>query len=72
MSLYNTFQGVSIFNYHVATKQLLYRLLDYLSQEPKWGDGDFCEECNAKFGITTRDQRFKTFCGRNLSMHVIV
>ncbi len=47
-------QGVSIFNYQVATKQLLYRLLDFLSQEPKWGEGDFCEECNTKFGITTR------------------
>ena len=47
-------QGVSIFNCHVATKQLLYRLLDFLSQEPKWGEGDVCEECTAKFGITTR------------------
>jgi hypothetical protein len=46
--------GVSIFNYQVATKQLLFRLLDFLSQEPKWGEGDLCEECGAKFGITTR------------------
>ncbi len=46
--------GVSIFNCQVATKQLLYRLLDSLSAEPKWGEGDNCEECGTKFGITTR------------------
>ena len=46
--------GVSIFNSEVATKQLLFRLLDSLGQEPKWGEGDVCEECTAKFGITTR------------------
>jgi hypothetical protein len=24
------------------------RLLDLLSTEPRWGEGDFCEECQAK------------------------
>ncbi|KAF0300086.1 Rabankyrin-5 [Amphibalanus amphitrite] len=38
-------QGVSIFNFQVATKQLLFRLLDALSQEPGWNDGDHCMEC---------------------------
>ena len=37
--------GVNIFNHPVATKQLLFRLLDILSQEPRWGEGDCCEEC---------------------------
>ena len=46
--------GTSIFNCQVATKQLLFRLLDSLSTEPKWGEGENCEECSTKFGITTR------------------
>ena len=46
--------GVSIFNCQVATKTLLMRLLDSLSREPKWGEGEVCEECCTKFGITTR------------------
>ena len=47
-------QGISMFNCQVASKQLLNRLLDFLSVEPKWGEGDFCEECTNKFGITNR------------------
>ena len=43
--------GVNIFNHPVATKQLLFRLLDILSQEPRWGEGDCCEECLVR-GIT--------------------
>lgn len=58
-------QGVSMFNCQVATKQLLCRLLDSLSQEPKWGEGDVCEECTAKFGITTRRHHCR-HCGRLL------
>ena len=46
--------GTSIFNCQVATKQLLFRLLDSLNSEPKWGEGENCEECGTKFGITTR------------------
>jgi len=57
--------GVSIFNSEVATKQLLFRLLDSLGQEPKWGEGDVCEECTNKFGITTRKHHCR-HCGRLL------
>lgn len=57
--------GISIFNYQVATKQLLFRLLDLLSQEPPWSDGDTCLECNAKFGIATRKHHCR-HCGRLL------
>ncbi|XP_059091061.1 rabankyrin-5-like isoform X1 [Tigriopus californicus] len=56
-------EGISIFNSEVATKQLLYGLLDFLSAEPKWGEGDYCQECNAKFGITTRRHHCR-HCGR--------
>lgn len=57
--------GTSIFNYQVATKQLLFRLLDYLSQEPPWVEGDICLECGAKFGITVRKHHCR-HCGRLL------
>ncbi|MGH0158390.1 UNVERIFIED_CONTAM: hypothetical protein FKN15_035500, partial [Acipenser sinensis] len=50
----NNNQGINIFNYQVATKQLLFRLLDMLSKEPPWCDGSYCYECLAKFGVTTR------------------
>jgi len=56
---------VNIFNHEVATKQLLYRLLDLLSAEPRWGEGDCCEECQNKFGITTRKHHCR-HCGRLL------
>nr|CAD7198174.1 unnamed protein product [Timema douglasi] len=46
--------GVTIFNYQVATKQLLYRILDHLSQEPTWAESDICLECGVKFGLTMR------------------
>ncbi|XP_037090495.1 rabankyrin-5-like [Pollicipes pollicipes] len=58
-------QGVSIFNFQVATKQLLFRLLDALSQEPGWCDGDYCMECSTKFGIATRKHHCR-HCGRLL------
>jgi len=57
--------GVNIFNHQVATKQLLFRLLDLLSQEPRWGEGDCCEECQTKFGLTTRRHHCR-HCGRLL------
>uniref|UniRef100_A0A3B3DDJ3 Ankyrin repeat and FYVE domain containing 1 n=1 Tax=Oryzias melastigma TaxID=30732 RepID=A0A3B3DDJ3_ORYME len=56
-------QGVNIFNYQVATKQLLFRLL-MLSKEPPWCDGSNCYECAAKFGVTTR--KHHRHCGRLL------
>ncbi|KAJ6655693.1 hypothetical protein lerEdw1_004746, partial [Lerista edwardsae] len=61
----NNNQGVNIFNYQVATKQLLFRLLDMLSKEPPWCDGSNCYECSAKFGVTTRKHHCR-HCGRLL------
>ncbi|KAH8039921.1 hypothetical protein HPB51_009177 [Rhipicephalus microplus] len=66
--------GVNIFNYQVATKQLLVRLLgksilfvplDFLPKEPPWSDGDVCLECGNKFGIKTRKHHCR-HCGRIL------
>uniref|UniRef100_A0A4W3ID53 Ankyrin repeat and FYVE domain containing 1 n=1 Tax=Callorhinchus milii TaxID=7868 RepID=A0A4W3ID53_CALMI len=61
----NNNQGTNIFNYQVATKQLLFRLLDMLSKEPPWCDGSNCFECVAKFGVTTRKHHCR-HCGRLL------
>ncbi|XP_068457201.1 rabankyrin-5 [Clinocottus analis] len=61
----NNNQGINIFNYQVATKQLLFRLLDMLSKEPPWCDGSHCYECLAKFGVTTRKHHCR-HCGRLL------
>uniref|UniRef100_A0A2R5LJ33 Ankyrin repeat and fyve domain-containing protein 1 n=1 Tax=Ornithodoros turicata TaxID=34597 RepID=A0A2R5LJ33_9ACAR len=57
--------GVNIFNYQVATKQLLVRLLDFLPREPPWSEGDACLECGNKFGIKTRKHHCR-HCGRIL------
>ncbi|KAG8238891.1 hypothetical protein J437_LFUL015176 [Ladona fulva] len=57
--------GITVFNYQVATKQLLQRLLDLLSQEPPWEEGDICLECGAKFGLTIRKHHCR-HCGRIL------
>lgn len=46
--------GVSIFNYKLATNQLLYRLLDELSVESPWSSSEFCQECATKFTLTMR------------------
>ncbi|CAB1316853.1 unnamed protein product [Coregonus sp. 'balchen'] len=61
----NNNQGINIFNYQVATKQLLFRLLDMLSKEPPWCDGSNCYECATKFGVTTRKHHCR-HCGRLL------
>ncbi|XP_078535807.1 rabankyrin-5 isoform X1 [Lissotriton helveticus] len=61
----NNNQGINIFNYQVATKQLLFRLLDMLTKEPPWCDGSNCYECTAKFGVTTRKHHCR-HCGRLL------
>ncbi|RWS28105.1 rabankyrin-5-like isoform X2 [Leptotrombidium deliense] len=55
--------GVNIFNCQVASKNLLYRLLDYLPQESPWADGDQCLECGLKFGLTNRKHHCR-HCGR--------
>jgi rabankyrin-5 len=46
--------GVSIFNYKLATNQLLHRLLDELAVEAPWSSSDFCQECTTKFSLTMR------------------
>lgn len=46
--------GITIFNYQVATKQLLHRLLDSLTQEAPWAEKDLCLECGTKFSLTMR------------------
>ncbi|KAG0712539.1 Rabankyrin-5 [Chionoecetes opilio] len=66
--------GVNIFNYQVGeawnlmfvpTKTLLFRLLDVLSAEPPWCEGELCMECGAKFGLATRKHHCR-HCGRIL------
>lgn len=46
--------GVTLFNYQVATKQLLTSLLDSLEREPPWSTGDICLECGNEFKFTMR------------------
>ncbi|XP_065201380.1 rabankyrin-5 [Planococcus citri] len=58
-------EGVTIFNYQVATKQLLHRLLDQLSKEPPWVEGEACQECDTRFTITMRKHHCR-HCGRLL------
>ncbi|XP_054156411.1 rabankyrin-5-like [Oppia nitens] len=58
-------EGVNIFNHSVATKNLLYRLLDFLPQEPAWTVADACLECGLKFTLTTRKHHCR-HCGRVL------
>ncbi|XP_046578318.1 rabankyrin-5-like [Haliotis rubra] len=58
-------QGLSIFNAPVATKQLLFKLLDMLSKEPPWSEGEICLECGVKFSIKTRKHHCR-HCGRLL------
>ncbi|XP_046739305.1 rabankyrin-5 isoform X1 [Diprion similis] len=58
-------EGITIFNYQVATKQLLYRLLDSLTQEAPWAEKDMCLECGTKFGLTMRKHHCR-HCGRIL------
>ncbi|RZF38114.1 hypothetical protein LSTR_LSTR006513, partial [Laodelphax striatellus] len=40
-------------------------LLDHLSNEPPWAEGDICLECGTKFGITMRKHHCR-HCGRLL------
>jgi ankyrin repeat protein len=57
--------GLSIFNTPVATKQLLFKLLDMLAKEPPWCEGEVCLECGVRFGIKTRKHHCR-HCGRIL------
>lgn len=56
-------EGLSIFNAPVASKSLLNKLLDMISKEPTWTEGDNCLECGVKFGIATRKHHCR-HCGR--------
>ncbi|XP_045517988.1 rabankyrin-5 [Pieris brassicae] len=58
-------EGVSIFNYQVATRQLLHRLLDALPAEAPWAESDLCQECGTKFTLTMRKHHCR-HCGRML------
>ena len=46
--------NVSIFSSPVATKQLMFCILDQISREPTWLEGNFCQNCNMKFNISHR------------------
>ncbi|KAI9579988.1 rabankyrin-5 [Glossina fuscipes] len=56
-------EGISIFNFKLATDQLLHKLLDQLPQESPWSESDLCQECNAKFSLTMRKHHCR-HCGR--------
>ncbi|XP_067934786.1 rabankyrin-5-like [Watersipora subatra] len=58
-------QSVNIFNAPVATRSLLLKLLDMLSAEPPWSEGDNCLECATKFNLKTRKHHCR-HCGRLL------
>ncbi|XP_046839530.1 rabankyrin-5-like isoform X2 [Xenia sp. Carnegie-2017] len=58
-------EGVSIFNAQVASKKLLFSLLDLLCAEPPWSDGSFCHECSLKFSVKNRKHHCR-HCGRLL------
>lgn len=58
-------EGVNIFNFKLATNQLLFKLLDQLPQESPWATSELCQECGTKFGITMRKHHCR-HCGRIL------
>uniref|UniRef100_A0A182Y4P8 FYVE-type domain-containing protein n=1 Tax=Anopheles stephensi TaxID=30069 RepID=A0A182Y4P8_ANOST len=58
-------EGLTIFNFKLATNQLLHRLLDELPQESPWASSELCQECGTKFSITMRKHHCR-HCGRNL------
>ncbi|KAL7672267.1 hypothetical protein ACOME3_007158 [Neoechinorhynchus agilis] len=45
---------VSIFNFDLPTKNLLYSMLDSLQREPPWAEYEFCMSCEMPFTMTTR------------------
>lgn len=57
--------GVNIFNAQVASKNLLFKILDFLPSESPWTEGDQCLECGMKFGLTNRKHHCR-HCGRLL------
>ncbi|KRK02551.1 rabankyrin-5 isoform X1 [Drosophila yakuba] len=57
--------GINIFNFKLATDQLLHKLLDQLPQESPWSECDYCQHCTNKFTITMRKHHCR-HCGRVL------
>lgn len=47
-------EGVTIFNYKLATNQLLHKLLDQLPAESPWATSEACQECGTRFSLTMR------------------
>ncbi|XP_052858188.1 rabankyrin-5 isoform X1 [Drosophila gunungcola] len=58
-------EGVNIFNFKLATDQLLHKLLDILPKESSWSECDLCQECTTRFTITMRKHHCR-HCGRVL------
>lgn len=58
-------EGLTIFNFKLATNQLLHRLLDELPQESPWASSELCQECGTKFTLTMRKHHCR-HCGRIL------
>ncbi|XP_030757368.1 rabankyrin-5 [Sitophilus oryzae] len=56
---------ITIFNYQVASKQLLTRLLDQLNQPAPWTSTENCQECGKGFTMTIRKHHCR-HCGRAL------
>ncbi|XP_033163555.1 rabankyrin-5 isoform X2 [Drosophila mauritiana] len=57
--------GINIFNFKLATDQLLHKLLDQLPQESPWSECDYCQQCTNRFTITMRKHHCR-HCGRVL------
>lgn len=57
--------GINIFNFKLATDQLLHNLLDQLPQESPWAESDYCQHCTNRFTITMRKHHCR-HCGRVL------
>lgn len=47
-------EGVSIFNFQLATNQLLHKLLDQLAKESPWTTTESCQQCGEKFSLIMR------------------
>lgn len=47
-------EGVTIFNFKLATNQLLHKLLDQLLKESPWATSEMCQECGEKFSLIMR------------------
>ncbi|CAF3694746.1 unnamed protein product [Rotaria socialis] len=57
--------SLSIFTSPAPSKALLVNILDIITREPPWGEGETCLECGTKFTITNRRHHCR-HCGRVL------